>query len=208
MPRFHFLPGIGKKLQRARFERQVEDQLPSLVQVARGLVSQQTDAEDLVHDTCVKALTSFDSTKFSSDFNLRAWLKRILVNTYRDQYRRAQRSPVRPINYHATSDENLNVIELVASTELSPSESMEHRKSSSAIQNAFSTLPPEVRVVSVLFLVNELSYKEIATITESPIGTVMSRLSRGRKLLREQLSDYAPEDRATHVDNIDRSHEG
>lgn len=208
MPRFQFPPGIGERRKRAKFEQQVEDQLPSLVRVARGLVSLQIDAEDLVHDTCVKALISFDSAKFSSDSKFQAWLKRILINTYRDQYRRAQRSPVRTKDYHATSDENLNVIELVASTELSPSESMEHRKSSSAIQNAFSILPPEVRVVSVLFLVNELSYKEIATITESPIGTVMSRLSRGRKLLRAQLSDYAPQDSTTHVDNIDRSHEG
>ena len=194
MPSFQFPIGIGARLKRARFERQVEAQLPSLVRVARGIVSQQTDAEDLVHDTCVKALTSFDSVEFSSDSKFQAWLKRILINTYRDQYRRAQRSPVRPIDYHATSDGKPNVIELVASTELSPSESMQHRKSSSAIRNAFSTLPPEVRVVSVLFLVNELSYKEIAYITESPIGTVMSRLSRGRKLLQEQLSDYAPRD--------------
>ena len=208
MPRFQFLPGIGKRLQRVSFERQVEAQLPSLVRVARGLVSQQTDAEDLVHDTCVKALTSFDSAKFTSDSKFQAWLKRILINTYRDQYRRALRSPVRAIDYHATSDENLNVIELVASTELSPIESIQHRKSSIAIHHAFSTLPPEVRVVSVLFLVNELSYKEIAYITESPIGTVMSRLSRGRKLLRDLLSDYAPQDSTAHIDNIDRSHEG
>ena len=193
MPDFQFPMGIGKKLKRIRFEQQVEDQLPSLIQVARGIVSQQTDAEDLVHDTCVKALTSFDSVTFDSESKFEAWLKRILINTYRDQYRRAQRSPVRPIDYHATSDGNPNVIELVASTELSPSESMQHRNSSSAIHHALSTLPPEVRVVSVLFLINELSYKEIAYITESPIGTVMSRLSRGRKLLQQQLSDYAPQ---------------
>ena len=62
-------------------------------------------------------------------------------------------------------------------------------------------------MLSVLFLVDELSYKEIAYITESPIGTVMSRLSRGRKLLRDQLSDYAPQDNKTLVDAIDRSNE-
>jgi RNA polymerase sigma-70 factor (ECF subfamily) len=205
MPRFQFPLGIGERRKRARFEQQVETQLRSLIRVARGLVSQQTDAEDLVHDTCVKALTSFDSAKFTSDSKFQAWLKRILINTYRDQYRRALRSPVRAIDYHATSDENLNVIELVTSTELSPIENIQHRKSSSAIHNAFSTLPPEVRVVSVLFLVSELSYKEIATITESPIGTVMSRLSRGRKLLRDQLSDYAPQNNLASTGNIDRS---
>lgn len=205
MPSFPLLLSIGGKLKRASFEQQVEAQLPSLVRVARGLFSQQADAEDLVHDACVKALISFDSAKFTSDSKFQAWLKRILINTYRDQYRRTQRSPVRSIDYHATSDENLNVIELVASTELSPIESIQHRKSSSAIHHAFSTLPPEVRVVSVLFLVNELSYKEIAYITETPIGTVMSRLSRGRKLLRDQLSDYAPQENQSSTGNVDRS---
>lgn len=192
MPDFPFTSGIGNKLRRTRFEQQVETRLPLLTRLARGIVAQQADAEDLVHDTCVKALTSVAELEFTSDSKFEAWLQRIMINTYRDQYRRTLRSPVKPIDYHATSDGNPNVIELVASTELSPGESMQHRKSSSAIHNALSTLPPEVRVVSVLFLVNQLSYKEIASITESPIGTVMSRLSRGRKLLQQELSDYAP----------------
>ena len=207
MPSLQFPAGIGARKQRARFEQQIETQLPSLVRAARGIVSQQIDAEDLVHDTCVKALTSFGSVEFTSDTKLEAWLKRILINTYRDQYRRAQRSPLRPIDYHATSDGNRNVIELVASTELSPDESMQHRKSSSAIHHALSALPPEVRVVSVLFLINELSYKEIAYITESPMGTVMSRLSRGRKLLQQQLSDYAPQNSPAYSDSCARSDE-
>ena len=205
MPRLQLPAIIGEKLKRRRFEQLVEARLPSLVRVARGLVNQQIDAEDLVHDSCVKALTAFDSAKFFDDSRLGAWLHRILINTYRDQYRRALRSPVRPTESHATSDENLNVIELVASTELSPVESIHNRKSSSAIHNAFSTLPPEVRVVSVLFLVNELSYKEIAYITDSPTGTVMSRLSRGRKLLRELLSAYSLQDSPEIQGNIERS---
>ena len=69
---------------------------------------------------------------------------------------------------------------------------MQNRDSSCAIQQALSALPPEVRVVSVLFLVNELSYKEIAYITECPLGTVMSRLARGRRLLRVTLADFDP----------------
>ena len=85
-----------------------------------------------------------------------------------------------------------NIVELVANTELSPLQCIENRNSSSAIQHAFSMLPPEGRVVSVLFLVGEYSYKEIASITECPIGTVMSRLSRGRKLLRQPLAGYDP----------------
>ena len=192
MPLFSFSMNFAERRKNTEFERQLECQLASLMQVARGLVGQQADAEDLVHDTCVKALGSYKSVSFTDESGLRAWLRQILINTYRDQYRRARRSPVgSPLN-HATSDEFANVVELVANTELSPLQSIENRNSSRAVQHAFSMLPPEVRVVSVLFLVGEFSYKEIASITECPIGTVMSRLSRGRELLRKQLAGYGP----------------
>jgi RNA polymerase sigma-70 factor (ECF subfamily) len=183
--------------RRAQFEAQVEAHLPALNRLARGIIHNSSDAEDLVHDTCVKALTSGESNEFTSTAKLCAWLNRILVNTYRDQYRRSQRSPLLPHDYHATSDGSMNVYELVASTEQSPLQCMQNRDSSSAIQQALSALPPEVRVVSVLFLVNELSYKEIAYITECPLGTVMSRLARGRRLLRETLADFNPGETTT-----------
>jgi RNA polymerase sigma-70 factor (ECF subfamily) len=157
-----------------------------------------------VHDTCVKALTSGDSAEFASTAKLGAWLNRILVNTYRDQYRRSQRSPLLPHDYHATSDGSMNVYELVASTQQSPLQCMQNRDSSSAIQQALSALPPEVRVVSVLFLISELSYKEIAYISDCPLGTVMSRLARGRRLLRETLADFNPAKTTTAVAGIDQ----
>jgi RNA polymerase sigma-70 factor (ECF subfamily) len=200
------IPIFAKKRRRVEFETRVEQQLPSLVRLARGLTGNQPDAEDLVHDACVKALNAFGTTEFETDISLRAWLKRILVNTYRDQYRRTQRSPIRQPDYHATSDGSLNVLELVASTEQSPVERMQSRDSSSAIQHAISTLPPEVRVVSLLFLVNELSYKEIAFITDCPIGTVMSRLSRGRQKLRQLLSEFHPDEGSSSVTATERSH--
>ncbi len=204
MPSFGLSGTFGKRQSRANFERQIQQQLPILFRVARGITDQASDAEDLVHDSCVKALSSFDSTNFSSEVSLGAWLKRILVNTYRDHYRRAQRSPVRPLEYHATSDETRNVVELVVSTDLSPLESMQNRDSTSAIHNAFSTLPPEVRVVSVLFLINGLSYKDIASITDCPIGTVMSRLARGREILKEKLSAYDPGGDSSSTACVDR----
>ncbi len=182
MGRFTLSMSLLKRHQRASFERKVEQQLPALFRIARGIVGNQVDAEDLVHDTCVKAL-AFESIESDNDIKLKAWLKKILVNTYRDQYRRRLRSPVDPNDYHATTEGSLNVFELVASTELSPVESIQNRDSSSAIQHAFSALPPEVRVVSVLFLVNDLSYRDIAATTDCPIGTVMSRLAHGRRLL-------------------------
>ena len=190
--KFRWSVPFTERRRRVLFEDRVEAHLPALNRLARGLIHNPSDAEDLVHDSCVKALTSGDANEFASTAKICAWLNRILVNTYRDQYRRSQRSPLRPHDYHATSDGSMNVYELVASTEQSPPQCMQSRDSSSAIQQALSALPPEVRVVSVLFLVNELSYKEIANITECPLGTVMSRLARGRRLLRATLADFEP----------------
>jgi len=183
---------IGKKRRQLKYCQQIESQLPVLVRFARGLVGNSEDAEDLVHDCCVKALGAIAAAQFDNEASLHAWLKRILVNTYRDQYRRSQRSPICPTDYHADSGEGVNVYELVASTEQCPLQCMQDSDSSAAIQQALSSLPPEVRIVSVLFLINELSYREIASITDSPLGTVMSRLARGRRLLREALSDFDP----------------
>ena len=189
---------FGAKLRRKKFEQQVEAHLPMLIRIARGIVDQQSEAEDLVHDTCVKALAYAKFDQLVDEAHVKAWLNRVMINTYRDLYRRCQRSPIKPdytaryhaTKYHATSEDGQNVVELVASTELSPLESIHNRDSSEAIQQAFSTLPPEVRVVSVLFLVNGLSYKDIASIADCPIGTVMSRLSRGRKILKEHLLPF------------------
>ncbi len=194
MLKFNITLGFGDQHRRAKFEKQIEAQLPSLFRMARGIVDQQSDAEDLVHDTCVKALAASGPAEFDNEVSLRSWLKHILINLYRDQYRRAKRAPVWAHEHHTSTDDNTNIVELVASTELSPPQCIENRNSSKAIHNAFSLLPPEVRVVSVLFLINQHSYKEIAYITDCPIGTVMSRLSRGRQLLKERLSAYDPGD--------------
>ena len=175
----------------------VQQQLPDLYRVARGVTGDNSDAEDLVHDSCVKALVAAKAVEFESRVQFDTWLRRILINTYRDFYRRALRSPVRPVEFHAASDDSQNVVEMVPSTDLSPPESVQSEQSSSAIHNAFATLPPEVRVVSVLFLVSGLSYQAIAAVTDCPIGTVMSRLGRGRKILRRELLDYCTESMAS-----------
>ena len=179
-------PGIG----RDRVPVLIQQQLPDLYRFARGVTGADSEAEDLVHDACVKALIAGETATFESENQFRTWLRRILINTYRDYYRRALRSPLRPLEYHAASDDSQNVVEMAPSTDLSPPESMQSEQSSTAIHNAFSTLPPEVRVVAVLFLVSGLSYQEIAAVTDCPIGTVMSRLGRGRKILRRELRDY------------------
>ena len=190
---------FAEKHRRAQFERSIEAHLPAMTRLARGITHDPDDAEDLVHDSCVKALTSGGSNEFENRAKLCAWLNRILVNTYRDHYRRSQRSPFAPQDYHATSDGSMNVYELVASTEQSPLQCMQNRDSSSAIEDALSALPPEVRVVTVLFIVSEISYKEIAYITDCPLGTVMSRLSRGRRLLRETLTEFDPREESANA---------
>ena len=195
------IPFLGTTRRQRRLEARIEARLPALTRLACGLLKNATDAEDLVHDSCVKALTSGDDSRFDSEAKLDAWLTRILVNTFRDQYRRNQRSPLRPADYHATSDDGVHVFELIASSEQSPVDCMHNRDSSSAIRNAISALPAEVRVVSVLFLVNGLSYREIADVTDCPLGTVMSRLARGRRLLREQLADFDPRDGESATSN-------
>ena len=172
----------------------VEQQLPDLYRIALGMTGQPSDAEDLVHDSCVKALVAAESVQFESQNQLTNWLRQILVNTYRDIYRRAQRSPLRPSVNHATSDPLDNVVELVESTAPTPLESLESDQSTVAIQQTLSAMPPEVRVVTVLFLISGLAYRDIASITDCPIGTVMSRLARGRKMLRQHLADHVDDE--------------
>ena len=115
MPLFDIGTRLNERRKRVDFERQVEKQLPSLMRIARGLVRQQSDAEDLVHDTCVKALGTDPEREFEGEFGFEAWLRRILVNTFRDRYRREKRSPIRPAEYHASPGIAHNVIELAAS---------------------------------------------------------------------------------------------
>ena len=168
----------------------VQQQLTSLYRFARGVTGCAQDAEDLVHDSCVKALGAAKTVRFESEKQFNIWLRRILINTYRDHYRRSLRSPLHSINRHAIPDDGSNVIEMVPSKDFSPSESMQSEQSTRAIHRALSILPPEVRAVVVLFLVNGFSYQQIAAVTDSPIGTVMSRLARGRTLLQRELKDY------------------
>ena len=206
MSEINFTKKLAERFKHREFERQVENHLPMLMRIARGLVMQASDAEDLVHDACVKALTSYQSAEFKNQASQCAWLNRILINTYRDQYRRARHAPMLASEYHAASNDALNVVELVANTEPSPMQCIENRNSSRAIYDAISSLPPEVRVVSVLFLINDYSYKDIAYITDCPMGTVMSRLSRGRQLLRQQLEDYDPATAPSNKDGQQGGH--
>jgi len=181
---------IREYWSRARFERLLKQLLPDLYRVSRALTANSVDAEDLVHTACVKAIDAFDRAKFSSKTAAKAWVRQILVNTFRDQYRREIRNIV--VHSHVIQDngDSENVIELAASTLPDPYRAVESSSFFDATEVAIRALPPEVRLVVILFLINDLSYKEIAEVADCPVGTVMSRLSRGRRQLRSTLKIY------------------
>ncbi len=174
---------------RERFERHTQLVLPALYRTARRLTHDTADAEDLVQDTYVKAFQAFEKADLQSEEACRAWLFRIMVNAYRDRYRRRQRSPeVQPFDGEHERDEN--VIEAAVSLDPSPEVRLGQKHFAEAARGAMGSLSPEVCLVVTLFLVEEFTYKEIAEIADCPIGTVMSRLSRGRRRLQELLHAY------------------
>ncbi|MDX6325166.1 MAG: polymerase sigma-70 factor, subfamily [Nocardioidaceae bacterium] len=178
--------------QRAtRFER---DALPFLDQLYSGamrMTRNPQDAEDLVQETFAKAYASFH--QFREGTNLKAWLYRILTNTFINSYRKKQREP-QPSMSEDVEDWQLARAESHTSSGLKSAE-MEalERLPDSDVKDALSKLPEDFRLAVYLADVEGFPYKEIAEIMDTPIGTVMSRLHRGRRQLRAMLTDYARE---------------
>lgn len=171
------------------FESNAIAQMPSLMAVAMRLTRNGAEAEDLVQDTFVKAMRARD--QFETGTNIRAWLLRIQTNTFINRYRRGslERSVVDGADAEPLSDAwmgsaSMNAMRDPESAALRPLLEAE-------IQSALDELPEEFRLAVVLSDVEELSYKEISDIMGCPIGTVMSRLHRGRKMLKSRLYDHA-----------------
>lgn len=177
--------------RRQRFERDAMQYVDQLYSAAMRMARNPADAEDLVQEAYTKAFSAFHQYKPGT--NLKAWLYRILTNTYINLYRKRQREPLQS-NSDTIEDWQLARAESHTSTGLrsAEAEALDHLPDSD-VKRALQAIPEEFRLAVYFADVEGFAYKEISDIMNTPIGTVMSRLHRGRKMLRDMLADYAAE---------------
>ena len=173
---------------RVHFEEDALELADQVYRVARRLVSTREEAEDLMQETYARAFRAWRS--FQPGTNLRAWLLRILTNLNIDRGRRQQRSPdLQPLE---EGDYYLyNRLEENGREPSADQERVDDRLSQDDVVSALSAVPHDFRDVIVLVDIGDFSYADAAQILEIPIGTVMSRLHRGRRILKRELADQA-----------------
>lgn len=183
---------VSESELRSLFEDQALPFMDQLYGAAMRMTRNPADASDLVQETFVKAFAAF--RQFRQGTNLKAWLYRILTNTFINTYRKNQRNP-----YQGTIDEledwQLGGAESVTqsiSARSAEADAIDHLPSS-AVKDALQAIPEDFRMAVYFADVEGFSYQEIADIMKTPVGTVMSRLHRGRRLLRGLLADHARE---------------
>lgn len=170
------------------FESLVEPQLKTLFRLARHMVHEREDAEDLVQETCLKAFRAFHQFQPGSD--CKAWLITILINTCRDWVRKSLKHP-QPVSFDDFADFYSRLQQEHAQSRAQDPEEIAVRADIEyLVRMAIEDLPPEFRLAVLLADVEGYSYKEIAEIVDCPLGTVMSRLYRGRQLLQATLRAF------------------
>ena len=177
--------------RRIRFERDAMQYVDQLYSAAMRMARNPADAEDLVQEAYTKAFSAFHQYKPGT--NLKAWLYRILTNTYINLYRKRQREPLQS-NSDTIEDWQLARAESHTSSGLrsAEAEALDHLPDTD-VKRALQAIPEEFRLAVYFADVEGFAYKEISDIMNTPIGTVMSRLHRGRKMLRDMLAEYAAE---------------
>lgn len=200
--------------KRKAFEKEVLPHLDPLYGMALRLTSNERDAEDLIQDTVVKAFRFFD--RYEPGTNIKAWLFKVLVNVFYNTCRK-QRNIQRLHTEAGELDGHLDLFVASATTSARDGETqLLDRLAAKEIRAAMEELPEEFRLAVILCDVYDFSYKEIAEILGRPVGTVMSRLHRGRRLLQKRLYDYAVEQgyirpngkKMTDLDTYRRKKEG
>jgi RNA polymerase sigma-70 factor (ECF subfamily) len=174
----------------ARFEAEALPLLNGMYSAAFRLTRNAADAEDLIQETFLRAYRGFH--QFQEGTNLKAWLYRILMNTFINSYRKKQREP-QTISDEEVEDWYLYSKMAERGAEPSAEASVIESLPDEDVQEAISSLPEQFRIAVLLADVEGFSYKEIADITGVPIGTVMSRLHRGRRALEKRLWDVVRE---------------
>lgn len=173
-----------KRDERREFEELALPHLDSLYGTALRLTHNEKDAEDLVQDTILRAFRFFH--RFERGTNVKAWLFKILTNTFANKYRKRQRE--RTILDEVQTQAEINEAGLP-----DPEAALAARLVSDQVKEALESVPEEFRLAVILADLEDFSYREIAEIVDCPIGTVMSRIYRGRRILQRKLLAYARE---------------
>ena len=184
--------GFGKKAKQIdEFQGLIEQHLDGMFRVALRYTRDKAHAEDLVHDTIVRALRFQD--RFERGTNFKAWIYTVLTHTFIHRYRRQKRE--REILEGATQEDVASTLRSEASRELAahPEAAYVEHMLSDDVVKALDSLPEDFRSVVVLCDLEGLAYKDIAEAVDVPVGTVMSRLYRGRRLLEQKLAGLAVE---------------
>jgi RNA polymerase sigma-70 factor (ECF subfamily) len=176
---------------RSKFEGLVAPLLDSMYRTALRMTRNTDDAEDLVQETCLKAFRYFD--RFEEGSNIKAWLFKILTNLFINRYRKQAKEPKR-VEYDESEDFYLwsQMVKAGAVSEHhGPEKDLFDRMLGGDVTRAIDELPEDFRIVVVMAFIEGLSYEEIAAALDVPMGTVKSRLHRGRKMLQKSLYHYA-----------------